>query len=266
MRDTYERTNIQPGWDVYGSDDEHLGSVDEVRDSYLIIQKGLFFPKDIYVPFSAVTRADENGVILDVTKSELESRDWSEPPIDLEGDRTSAAAYDTTGYATDTTTTGRTTADVGTDIGTDRERMALHEEELEARKTTRQAGEVEVRKNVVEEQQEFDVPVAREEVRVRRVPVSGAGSSDATTAAAFDEDRDTIRVPVMEEEVEVTKRPVVREEIEIEKVVRQDTQRVSDTVRREEAEVRGDAVELDQESTGTLRSNTTMDEEGDYRR
>ena len=252
MRDTFDTTAIQPGWDVYGSDDEHLGTIDDVGDSYLVIQKGMFFPKDIYVPFDAVVRADENGVVLNVPKGQLESMGWSEPPVGLATDSWASNATPDTYSETAGDTAG---------IGTERERIALHEEELEARKTTRQAGQVEVRKNVVEDEQSFEVPVAREEVRIRRVPAGRDASADA---GAFTQDGDTIRVPVMEEDVEVTKRPVVREEIEIEKVVRQDTKRVSDTVRREEVDVDGDASVTDDRDTSPR--GTGIEEDADYRR
>ena len=48
-------------------------------------------------------------------------------------------------------------------------------------------------------------------------------------------DEDEIRVPVMEEEVRVKKTPVVKEEISLKKRQVQDTERVSETVKREEA-------------------------------
>ena len=48
---------------------------------------------------------------------------------------------------------------------------------------------------------------------------------------------ETIRVPVTEERVEVSKQPVVYEEVGIGKRVTQETETVSDTVRREELRV-----------------------------
>jgi uncharacterized protein (TIGR02271 family) len=225
MRDTTNTMSsamaIQRGWDVYGDDDAHLGTVEAVGSNYLLIQKGLFFTKDIYVPFSAVTTAADGVVRVNVAKSELESMGWDAPPTGSD-----AATYGTSAA----TTAG---ADLGT---TERQRMALHEEELEARTTPRQKGEVEIGKHVVEDQQSIEVPVRREEVHVRRVPADRAAAVDD---ASFTEDRDTLRVPVMEEEVEVTKRPRVREEVEVEKVGQQDTRHVTDTVRREELDVSG---------------------------
>ena len=229
MRDTIQSNQIQTGVDVFDDADQHIGTVAEVGPSYFIVQKGLLFPKDIYVPLSAVSQVTEHQVIINVSKSEVESMGWDEPPT-VESERTSGSYADSDEYGT----ASSRTADRGT------ERVRVHEEELEARKTQRQAGEVSVRKDVIEEQQSMDVPVTREEVRVRRVPVDRDATADDAT---FRDEGETLRVPVMEEDVEVTKRPRVVEELEIEKVARQDTKRVGDTVRREQVNVSGQGVQ-----------------------
>ncbi|MFL5548501.1 MAG: YsnF/AvaK domain-containing protein [Gemmatimonadales bacterium] len=115
--------------------------------------------------------------------------------------------------------------------------IELREEELRAQKERVQAGEVRVRKEVVNEERTVEVPVTREEVVVERRPAQGR-----TAEGRIDEDEE-IRIPVMEEEVRVEKTPVVREEVTLKKRQVHDTERVSDTVRREEARVErtGDA-------------------------
>jgi uncharacterized protein (TIGR02271 family) len=114
----------------------------------------------------------------------------------------------------------------------DRDRLELREEELDVGKRQVQAGEVRVRKDVVTEQRNIEVPVTREEVVIERHPVTGQEVPDD----ALDEDEE-IRIPVMEEEVEVQKRARVREEVSIGKRQVEETRNVSDTVRREEARV-----------------------------
>jgi uncharacterized protein (TIGR02271 family) len=117
-------------------------------------------------------------------------------------------------------------------------RIRRHEEELQATKERQQTGEVQINKNIVEEERSIDVPVSREEVEIRRVPVDRSAEG-----AAISEDQDTIRVPVMAEKVHVSKEPRVVEELEISKTTRTGTERVSDTVRREEFDIEneGDA-------------------------
>ncbi|MDI2587288.1 DUF2382 domain-containing protein [Psychrobacillus sp. NEAU-3TGS] len=112
------------------------------------------------------------------------------------------------------------------------EHLQLHEERLSIDKERQLAGEVNVDKYVVEEQETVEVPVEREEVYIERRAV------DAETAAGevFD-DGESIHIPVMEERVEVTKRPVVSEEIVVGKKKVKDSETVSETVRREQADI-----------------------------
>jgi len=75
------------------------------------------------------------------------------------------------------------------------------------------------------------VPVSHEEVYVERRPGSGQPSDEPIGEG------ETLRVPVREEQVTVQKQPFVREEVALGKQQVQETQQVSDTVRREEARV-----------------------------
>lgn len=124
-------------------------------------------------------------------------------------------------------------------------RVRRHEESLSAEKRPVQAGEVEIRKEVREEERSIDVPVMREEVQVSRRSVSDQGQIDPDPDA-FQET--VIRVPLMEEDVEVRKEARVVEEIEVDKVARQETERLTDTVRRERVDITGD---LDRSSEAT---------------
>jgi uncharacterized protein (TIGR02271 family) len=130
---------------------------------------------------------------------------------------------------------GRSTS---TATSEDTDRLQLREEQLDVEKERVQAGEVRLRKEVVTEQRNVEVPVTREEVVIERHAATG----DELADAAIGEDEE-IRIPLMEEEVRVEKTPVVREEVSVRKRQVQDTERVSETVRREEARIesQGDA-------------------------
>ena len=114
----------------------------------------------------------------------------------------------------------------------ERESLELREEQLDVSTHQKQAGEVRVRKDVVTEQRNIQVPVTREEVVIERRPGSGREASDQTIGAD-----DEVRIPLMEEEVDVTKRAVVREEVSVGKRPVKETKNVSETVRREEARI-----------------------------
>ncbi|MDQ3913197.1 MAG: PRC and DUF2382 domain-containing protein [Actinomycetota bacterium] len=109
-------------------------------------------------------------------------------------------------------------------------RVQRTEEELAAGTREREAGQLKVRKRVLTDREQIEVPTRHEEVSVERVPVEG----EASEAEIGDEE---IVVPVTEEEVVVGKRPVVKEEVRIRKDVAEDTEVVEEDVRREEIEV-----------------------------
>jgi uncharacterized protein (TIGR02271 family) len=117
--------------------------------------------------------------------------------------------------------------------------LELREEQLDVNKQLVQTGEVEVKKDVVEEQKTVNVPVAHDEVYVERRSVD---ITDADTTIPIG-DEETIRVPIVEEKVEVTKKPVVAEELVIGKKQVTETQQVTENIKREEAKVtkKGDA-------------------------
>ncbi|PNZ38944.1 DUF2382 domain-containing protein [Mammaliicoccus vitulinus] len=114
----------------------------------------------------------------------------------------------------------------------DEESVQLHEERLNVDKENVETGQASVDKRVVEENEEFDVPVEREEVTIERRPVNEKVDEDFNA----NED-DSVHVPLHEERVNVDKENVVSEEIVIKKNKVQDTEHVSEKVRREEADI-----------------------------
>jgi uncharacterized protein (TIGR02271 family) len=109
--------------------------------------------------------------------------------------------------------------------------IQLHEEELRARKQVVETGEARLHKDVVTEQQSMDVPVMHEEVYIERRPGSGLPSDQPIGEG------ETYRIPLSEEQVTTEKVSVEREEVSFGKRPVQETQRVTDTVQREEAHI-----------------------------
>jgi hypothetical protein len=81
---------------VYDVNGEKIGKVSGYTTSsnYFKLEKGLLFHHDYYVPMSAVSRIDPNGVYLNVLKDDIKDRGWENPPLAGEqrneslGDRT----------------------------------------------------------------------------------------------------------------------------------------------------------------------------------
>ena len=113
--------------------------------------------------------------------------------------------------------------------------IKLREEELQATKERVQAGEVDIRKDVVTEQKTINVPVTHEEVVIERHPVTG--QPQASTTPIDQNAEQTIRIPVTEEKVDVEKETVVTGEVSVGKRAVQETEQFTDTVRREELHV-----------------------------
>src|SRR2546430_11243383 len=111
------------------------------------------------------------------------------------------------------------------------QQIKLREEQLRVQKQPVETGEARLRKDVVTEQQSMDVPVTHEEVYVERRPSSGQPADQPIGEG------ETYRVPVRDEQVSVEKQAVEREEVGMGKRPVEETKRVSDTVRREEARV-----------------------------
>lgn len=119
--------------------------------------------------------------------------------------------------------------------------MRLREEELNVSKHSEQTGEVVLHKDVVEETQTVNVPVTHEEVVVERRAINAAPSDEPVGA------EETIRIPVSRERVDVDKNTIVTGEVALHKRVVQETEQVTDTVRKERAhvDVEGDPNVID---------------------
>jgi uncharacterized protein (TIGR02271 family) len=200
------------GMRVRSSDGANLGKIIGIEPGSFVVEKGFFFPKDYTVPRSLVADVRDDEVWLSASRADLEREQAYEEPAGEHG-----------GHAHERGAEGYRKGE---------QRMTLSEEELEARKRVREAGEVTVRKEVKTEHRQIDVPVTKEEVHVERVPASGEARA---RGGEFEEE--TLRVPVREEEVEVTKKPRVREEVRVSKTARQEERRAEGEVRREEADV-----------------------------
>ena len=229
--------HIEQGWQAVDRNGQEIGTVEEIGANYFLLTKGLIFKKDIYIPLSHVAGADgdQRQMRVDVDKDQIDSMGWDQAPVDTGTaggfDTDTSYASTTDAAAVSTSTTGGSVDTVADGYADDSVRVSLHEEELRAQKVQEQAGQVEVRKDVIEEQQSIDVPVTREQVEVRRYAVDRPADASEIT------DTDTIRVPVSAEQVVVDKDVRVVEEIEIDKRAVTETQRVTDTVRREQVNV-----------------------------
>ncbi len=79
-----ESRPIQPGWDVYTRDGEHIGRVGDVAGGYVTVETGLRDPRRRFIPASSIREVEpERGrVVVDAAGAELDRLGWDRPPGD----------------------------------------------------------------------------------------------------------------------------------------------------------------------------------------
>jgi len=215
-------TDIHKGMLVYSQDGEKLGKVVRCDVSSMLVEKGLFFPKDYLIKSDHIIDVRGDDIYLDLTRDRLTQLQA--------GDTTTTTAAPSTGYTSTTGTLGRS-EDV---------RIPVVEEQLDINKTSREKGAVRVTKEVVTETKQVNVPITREEVRVERIPVD---SPRTATGSETNFQGGTVTVPIREEEVEIRKRPVVKEEVRISKEARREDMQVNEKLRKEKVDIDRDVEE-----------------------
>jgi len=207
------------GMTVYGSDGDKVGKVIDVDPTYIVVEKGFFFPSDYYIPINAIADVTGDDIYLAVTKDDALNQSWDQVPV--------------AGYAAETDFVRDATSAADMSTGTDQVRVPVYEEDVTPVKRSVDRGKVRIEKEVVTENRTVDVPVTEERVRVTRVASDPNAPTD--DAAAFEEG--TIEVPVRGEEVDLEKTARRTGEVVVEKEPLRRTERVGDTVRREEVHV-----------------------------
>lgn len=118
--------------------------------------------------------------------------------------------------------------------------VVAHEEHLRATGDTerRETGRMRLRKHVVTDRETVEVPVRREEVHVEREKID-PNSPEARVSGdrAFQGDGEETIITTHEERPVVGTETVATERVSLDKDVREDTERVSGEVRREEIDI-----------------------------
>jgi uncharacterized protein (TIGR02271 family) len=244
------------GQDLYGSDGEKLGKIEEIyldtdtnEPEWALVTTGMFGTKQSFVPLSGMS---QEGGTATVPYDKATVKDA--PNVDPDGrlsEEEEAALYRHYGRdygSAGTTSTGgdRDTVDrdrdtVGRDVSgpTTDDAMTRSEEELRVGKTQRESGRARLRKYVVEDEVTQTVPIRREEVRIEREPITDANVGDATSGPEISSEEH--EVVLHEEEPVAEKRAVPKERVRLDKDVETEERQVSDTVRKEEIEFDDDA-------------------------
>ena len=234
--------------------DDQTGKAD-----WVTVNTGFFGSSESFVPLASAT-VEGDTLRLPYTKDKVKDA----PTVDAdqhldEADEQRLYSYYGLEYGagmTGTETTDTGTADMGdrepvghdTSGPTTDNAMTRSEEQLTVGKESRESGRARLRKYVVTEEQNVNVPVSREEVRVEREPITEGNRDEAMSGPAISEEEH--EVVLHEERPVVDKETVPVERVRLDKETVTDQEQVSEQVRKEEieaegADVRGDRAETD---------------------
>lgn len=212
------------------------------QPEWLAVNTGLFGSHVSFVPLagSEATAGDELRVRF--TKDQVKGAPHAEPDGALSQDEEARLySHYGLGYSERRSDSGLPAggapqpAATGTDAGDSA--MTRSEEELEVAKRTREAGRARLRKWVETEHVATTVPVAHEEVRVEREPITDGNVDQALKGAEIREN--VHEVVLTEEEVVANTEVVPKERVRLETETVTEEQRVEADLRKERIEVEG---------------------------
>jgi len=225
------------GYDVVDRNGNGVGTLDCLwadhsgEPAFVGIRTGWFLGKTHVVPAQSV-EVSERGQRLRLPYTQEKVKDA--PTLDAESEMTSELENQVYGfYGLGHQTAGPGRERMPRQAGREEAHMQLSEEQLKIGKREVEAGGVRLRKIVRTEVVNQPVELRREEVVVERVP---AGGMPRTGQVAFQQG-DEIYIPLRREEAVIEKEARVREEVHARKESQTDTQRVSETLRKEDVEI-----------------------------
>jgi len=253
------------GGTAYSSTGEKIGSIGTVyldnnsgQPAWVTVKTGLFGSSESFVPL-AQAEETADGIRVPYDKDRVKNAPNIETDRELsEQEEDQLYTYYGLGSSSDATTatTGLTddyrTGTDGYDTSgpTTDDAMTRSEERLRAGTEKVEAGRARLRKYVVTEQQQVTVPVAREEVRVEREPITDGNYDKAMAGPELSEEEHEV---VLTEE-----RPIVTTEaVPVERVrLTKDQVQAQETVT---ADVRKEVIDTDVDGSTTTTGYTQDD-------
>ena len=222
------------GREVVGHDGDKIGKIEAIyvdeqtaTPEWVGVKTGLFGTRLSFVPLTSATTKDD-VISVPYAKDKIKEA----PQVDADetlSEQEEANLYRYYGLAY-----SESRSDSGLPEGSTDDAMTVSEEELRVGTTTREAGRARLRKWVETEQVTETVPVAHDEVRIEREPITEANADKATSGPDFTEDTHEVRL--MEEEVVAAKQTVPKERVRLEKDIVTDEAEVGADLRKERVE------------------------------
>ncbi len=192
-----------------GINDEDLGEVHEVGDTYVMVQKGLINKEKYYVPQYEAESYDGNILRFKLSEEEIKSK-----------------------YSGDSPSLTRNTEKDDGEEESESTHVSLVEERLNISKRDVTYKEATLIKEPVTETKTVEVPITHEELVVERRPASKSTTSTSDLKPPVTS-KEEIKIPLKKEEVEVKKEPYVKEEVVLKKKRITETKTITEEVKSE---------------------------------
>ena len=199
-----------------GKNDEDLGEVQEVGDTYVLVQKGLINKDKFYIPQNEVESYDGEVLRFKLSEDDIRSKYLGDmpPPISSVDENIKYGENRAKQEESEST------------------RFPLVEEKLNVSKKEVTYKEATLVKEPITETKTVEVPVMHEELIVERRPPTEATTSQHELKPPVTT-REEIKIPLKKEEVEVKKEPYVKEEVVIKKKRIEESKTITEDVKSE---------------------------------
>lgn len=77
---SWSQNDLHPHMPVYSADQQNLGHVAEVYEDSFLVHKGIFFSKNRYIPYSAISTVEDGRVHLLMSADEAGQLEWEKRP------------------------------------------------------------------------------------------------------------------------------------------------------------------------------------------
>jgi uncharacterized protein (TIGR02271 family) len=202
-----------------GKNDEDLGKVQEVGDTYVLVQKGLISKEKLYIPQSEVEGYDGDVLRFKISEDDIRSKYLGDMPPSVSS-------------SVDDNTNNNEEENIAKQEESESTRVPLVEEKLNVSKREVTYKEATLIKEPVTETKTVEVPVTHEELIVeRRPPTEATISQDELKPPVTT--REEIKIPLKKEEFEVKKEPYVKEEAVIKKKRVEERKTITEDVKSE---------------------------------
>ena len=201
-----------------GKNDEDLGEVQEVGDTYVVVQKGLINKEKFYIPQSEVESYDGDILRFRLSEDDVRSKYQSDTPPHLS--------------SVDNNVNNIESEPKQEDSESESTRVPLIEEKLSVSKREVTYKEASLIKEPVRETKTVEVPLTYEELIIERRPPTEATTSQHELKPPVTA-REEIKIPLKREEVEVKKEPYVKEEVVVKKRRTEERKTITEEVKSE---------------------------------